>query len=323
MAVAGLNPNKRSQKPAIPDIRPGEGYGGGRIRDVLSSDDQARYYQAGPLAPLLSLLVIPLIENLADASLTGQIYPQAGPSAFPWGAPSPELRAINDMDYDFDVPLPPPADGATAVLLEVSKHPQHTTAVAETVTYTNPVNGLPTTAHIHLPYNSADSGNYARTLKFSWDISPPPPNHLQVALNRINVIGTAGKWQLWADMSGQWSYLSGLAPALLQTKSGQSVTLPGDPVDVWLGANDTLRVFVQGYRDNCLDDSFGKLFGMSSYEAGLSFLQKCGLIDSDDLGGALLELPLEAAPRGNYTVPAVAPDGSRNFTVDITVNPIP
>src|SRR6266542_1437156 len=58
------------------------GYGGGRIRDVLSAADQARYYRAGPLSALLSFLVIPLIERLAGASLTGQIFPDAGPSSF-------------------------------------------------------------------------------------------------------------------------------------------------------------------------------------------------------------------------------------------------
>jgi hypothetical protein len=72
-----------------------------------------------------------------------------------------------------------------------------------------------------------------------------------------------------------------------------------------------------------VDNSFGKLFGMSSYSAGLSFLGDCGPVDNDDLGGALLELPLEASPQGTYTAPAVAPDGGRNFSVDITVNPLP
>ena len=94
-------------------------------------------------------------------------------------------------------------------------------------------------------------------------------------------------------------------------------------MDVWLGANDTLRVYVQGYRANCVDDSFGKLFGMTSYNAGLSFLESCGPIDNDDLGGALLELPLAASPQGSYTVPAVAPDGGSNFSVELTVNPVP
>src|SRR5712671_5960989 len=105
------------------------------------------------------------------------------------------------MDYDFDVPLPPSPDGATAVAIEVIARPQHTTGVTEVVTYTNAVNGLPTVAHIHLPYNGADSGTYARTLKFWWDTSMPPANHFVVKLKRVNVIDTEGKWQLWPDVS--------------------------------------------------------------------------------------------------------------------------
>jgi hypothetical protein len=88
---------------------------------------------------------------------------------------------------------------------------------------------------------------------------------------------TQGEWQLWADAGGQWSYLSSLAPALLQTSAGASVTLPVRQTDVWLGPNDTLRVYVQGYRANCVDGYFGKLFAMSSYNAGLSFWSTAAL----------------------------------------------
>jgi hypothetical protein len=299
------------------------GYGGGRIRDVLNPDDQMRYYRAGPLSGLLAILVIPLIEDLAGVPLSDQIYAQAGPSAFPWGGAGAEFRPVNDMDYDFDVPLPAPPSGATAVVMETADHPLHSTSVAEVVTYTNPVNGLPTVAHIHLPYNSADNGIYARTLKFSWDTATRPDKHFQVTLNNINVLGTAGKWQMFADVGGQWSYLSGQAPALLSTRAGQNVPLAGTPIDVWVGADDALRVYVQGYRDNCLDDSFGKLFGMAPYNAGVSFLSRCGPVDNDDLGGALLEIPPDATPAGNYTIPARDPNGGRNFSVVIMVTPIP
>ena len=298
------------------------GYGGGRIRDVLNAADQARYYRAGPLSALLSLLVIPAIEQLAGASLTGQIFPDAGPSAFPWGGQSPEQHAINDMDYDFDVPLPPPPDGATAVVLEVVTQAQHTTGVLEAVTYSNPVNGLPTTAHIHLPYKGADNLIYARTLRFSWDTAQPGASHFQVSIHRVNVLTTDGKWHLWADVSGQWSYLSGLAPSLLQTRKGQSVALPANQADVWLAADDSLRVYVQGYRAACLDDYFGKLFGQTSYNAGLAFLQACGIANNDDLGGALLELP-QPVSAGDYTLPATAPDGGSPFSVDVTVSAVP
>ena len=298
------------------------GWGGGRIRDALNSSDQAVYYRAGPLSSLLSVIVIPLIEQLIGSSLPAQIYPTAGPSAFPWGGASPEEHAINDMDYDFDVMLPPPPKGATAPKVEMTQQPQHTTAVSEAVTFTNPINGLPATAHIHLPYKGADNNIYARTLKFSWDVAAPAPEHFQVSVQRIDVIDTDGKWQLWSDVSGQWQYLSGMAPGLLQTSAGASVTLPANQTDVWLGAADSLRVYVQGYRANCIDDYLGKLFGMSSYQAGLTFLVSCGPNDNDDLGGALLELPSPVAS-GNYTVASSDPDGNSHFRVQVAVNPVP
>jgi hypothetical protein len=57
------------------------GWGGGRIRDALNNSDQDLYYRAGPLSALRSVIVIPLIE-----------------------------QSVNDMDYDFDVPLAHRAD---------------------------------------------------------------------------------------------------------------------------------------------------------------------------------------------------------------------
>ena len=298
------------------------GLGGGRIRDVLNAADQERYYRAGPLSPLLNLLVVPIIEQLAGAKLTGQIFSDAGPTAFPWGGPSPELHAINDMDYDFDMTLPPPPAGASSVIVEAVTEPQHTTAVLETITYTHLVNNLPTIVHIHLPYKGADNGTYARTLRFSWDTAAPAANHVQVAIRGVNVLSTAGRWHLWADAGGQWTYLSALAPGLLQTRVGQSVSLPANQTDVWLGPDNTLRLYVQGYRAACLDDYFGQLFGMSSYIAGLTFLQGCGITDNDDLGGALLELapPVSA---GDYTLRSAAPDGGASFSVDVTVRTVP
>jgi hypothetical protein len=206
--------------------------------------------------------------------------------------------------------------------MDVLSQPQHAPAVMEEVTYTNPVNGFPTIAHIHLPYNGADNAIYARTLKFSWDKSPPPAAHFEVTLNDIQVFDTAGKWHLWADVSGQWSYLSGLAPGLLGTKRGQSLMLPANQTDVWLGPNDTLRILVQGYRASCLDGYFGKLFGMSSYSAGLTFLQDCGPFDSDDLGGAVLELAPPVA-QGAYTISATDSAARTHFAVDVTVTSVP
>ena len=296
-------------------------YGGGRIRDSLSASDQNRYYQPGPLSPLLSAIVGALLKQLTGESFTLPVFSEAGPSAFPWGNPGDEMRPVNDIDYDFDVPLPPPPDGATSVILDVVTKSEHSTGVTEVVTYTNPVNGLPTTAHIHLPYHGADNGIYARILKFSWDNSVLPANHFVVQLKRVNVTDTAGKWQMWSDISGQWTYLSGLAPGLLKTGAGQSITLPDNQFDVFLGANDTLRIYVQGYRAACLDDFFGKLFGQSSYLAGLAFLQQCGPSNNDDLGGAVLELSTPVD--GNYTAPAVDSLGNSHFSVDLSVAAVP
>ena len=38
---------------------------------------------------------------------------------------------------------------------------------------------MPTTAHVHLPYQGADNGVYARTLLFAWDAFSPPGKHFR------------------------------------------------------------------------------------------------------------------------------------------------
>ena len=117
---------------------------------VTSSADrvflEARYYRPGPLSPLLAPAITALFRAIFGQIVSFSAFPDAGPSAFEWGTPGAEEHPINDMDYDFDVPLPRPPDGATAAVLEVTTQPQHTTGVAEVVTYTNSVNGLPTIA---------------------------------------------------------------------------------------------------------------------------------------------------------------------------------
>ena len=282
------------------------GRGGGRLRDVLSANDQQTYYRAGPLQIVQLPIVALLVEQLTGAALSAPIYPTAGPSAFPWGTPAPEEQPINDMDYDFDVPLSPPPAAAASVNLEVVTQPGHSTAVNEAVTYTNGTNGLPAIAHIHLPYRAADNGIYARTLKFTWSIGAAPRNHFRVTLNHVTVLGLPGQWQMWSDIGGQWTYLTGAAPAFLQTTQGQTIATPGAAFDVYLRDSDTLRVLVQGYRANCVDTLFGTLFGKSSYSAGIQLLQNCGPVNNDDLGGAWLELPPLLSSQGTYTVKADA-----------------
>ena len=319
--VSGHGGGGNRMPSGLSDLLNQAGYGGGRIQDVLNAGDQKRYYQPGPLSPILSALAGALLKEVTGESFALPVFSEAGPSAFSWGHPGAEEHDVNDMDYDFDVPLPAPPDGATAVTMDVIQRPQHSTAVSEEVTYTNPVNGLPTTAHIHLPYQGADSGIYARTLLFSWDISAPPANHFVVRLQQVNVTDTAGKWQMWSDVSGQWTYLSAAAPGLFKTAAGQSVALPDNSTDVFLGPNDTLRIYVEGYRAACLDDFFGKLFGQTSYLAGFAFLQQCGTSNNTDLGGAVLELQPVAA--GSYTIPAADSLGASHFSVDVTVDSAP
>jgi uncharacterized protein (TIGR03437 family) len=300
------------------------GHGGGRLRDVLSADDQKTYYQAGPLPLLETPLLIALTKTLTGDSPSGPIYPQAGPTAFSWGRPAAEAQAVNDMDYDFDVPLPPPPSGAASVNVEVITHPQHSTSVTEVISYPASGSGLPTVAHIHLPYRGADNGIYARTLKFSWNTAVAPRNHFRVQLESVTVNALPGEWHLWSDVNGQWTYLPAQAPGLLQTKQAQSIPLSASPYDVYLGSGDTLRVLVQGYRAQCVDHLFGTLFGMASYDAGFQLLSNCGPVNNDDLGGALLTLPALPSAQGSYVVQADSSSqtGGGAFQVKVTVQSV-
>jgi hypothetical protein len=287
--VSGHGGGANFMPPGLSAVLDQNRYGGGRIRDVLTPAERDRYYRPGPLATLLYPLVTALIKQVTGISVSATVYPDAGPSAFPWGAPGTEERPVNDRDYDFDVPLP-----AGVVRVEAVTHPEHSTGVVEQITY----NG--STAHIHLPYRGADNGIYARTLKFSTLTAAPPATHLTVRLNRIDVNDSAGKWQMWADVAGQWSYLG--------------ATLSAAPIDIYLNSGQSLRIFVHGYRAACLDDYFGKLFGQTSYQAGLTFVAACGSSDNLDLGGALLDLPAASA-RGTYTVPS----STGHFAVAVSV----
>ena len=279
-----------------------EGYGGGRIEDVLDQTDQQTYYQAGPASELVAGIANALAQEMTGMPVAGPIFTTAGPSAFGWGTPGAEEIPVNDMDYDFDVPLPPPPPGATSVQMQSVTHPQHSTAVNEVVTYGNLVNGLPTVVHVHLPYLGADNGIYARTLEFAWNQFSPPGNHFQVQIASVQVNNTSGTWQLWSDVSGQWAYLSGLAPALLNNQNGEVIDIPGASYDVYVESTDQIWVFVQGYKAECIDSQFGQLFGQTAYQGGLTLITACGLSDNTDLGGAILTLPPVPASAGQYTV---------------------
>lgn len=277
------------------------GRGGGRMRDVLSPADQQTYYQAGPL-PGFEVQIFDLLVNaLTGGSVSAPINSQAGPSAFSWGTPAPESQQVNDIDYDFDVPLPAPPSGGGSVSLEVVTHAQHTTVVTESVTYGKSADGSPV-AHVHLPYQGADNGIYARTLKFSWN-APAPPHHFRVTLDHLTVTSLPGKWQMWIDAGGQWTYLTAVAPALLNATQGQPIPISTQS-DLYVRDNDSLHVLVQGYHAQCVDGLFGTLFGKASYDAGIQLLETCGPVNNDDLGGALLELPALPSSQGSYMVNA-------------------
>jgi hypothetical protein len=198
-------------------------------------------------------------------------------------------------------------------------HPEHSTTVKEQVSYPRFFNGAAPVAHIHLPYLGADNGIYARTLRFAWVAAPPPATHWTVRLTRIDVTDLAGKWQMWADVAGQWTYLTGAAPQLLNTANGASVALPGTPMDVYANAGQTIRIDVHGYRAACLDDFFGQLFGQSSYSAGLTFVGQCGPVDNQDLGTAILELPSQPSSAGTHTIAAADSSGAHHYSVTVAI----
>jgi len=253
------------------------GRGGHRIQDVLTPAQAADYYDGGGL------------------DVVGG-YDRAA-----------EFHAINDMDYDFDVPLAAPPAGATAVQVEVFTHAIHSTGVNEVITFIDPdpVTTLPRKAHIHLPYLGADNGIYARTFKFAWDKFKPAGKHFQVRLDNILVKDenepdtpdNEGEWHMWMDISGRWFDLTGRQPQLLDADSDDDpITMPQPLIqDVYLNPGDSLRVFTHGYEEDCFDGRFATFFDAEELGA-LVALADCYLSladpgDNEDLGGAVFDFP--------------------------------
>jgi hypothetical protein len=270
------------------------GRGGGRLEDVLSSSDFATYEASGPAQPDL-LTSLALWATGFDPALLQSV---AGPSAFGWiGHSAQELRPISDMNYDFDMPLPPPPLGATGIGVEITTHPEHTTSVQEVLSYVDPdpATGLPTRVHVHLPYLGADEGIYARTLRFSWNVYQPPGRHFVVRLDRIDFFQPSymtGHEYLWADVSGQWRFLTSLDPARFD-HAPQNATIalpPGTSWDVFLEPDDVLRVFVQGYDRGPFDD----LMGVSA--AGVNQTSRPAYDVAEDLAGIALPLAISINP---------------------------
>jgi hypothetical protein len=329
------------------------------------------YQQPGPEST--SEPVSYLLDVLGFLGTVPDVAPYAGPSAlftdgsglaalsgFPW-AKGPEERPINDMDYEFDAPLPPPPAGATHPLVLTTQYPLHTTHVEEVITYTHPDRdtGLPTTAHIRIPYASGqeDNGIYARTLNFYWDGYSAPGSHYVVRMNSVSssrsrlsqppfeyFLGPQPLY-LWADICGQWKFLTDLnAPGFLNptlSSAGGVDTVGGldqATFDVYLDRQDNLRVFTHGYAQRDMDHLFGNQAGLNAYDAGIQVAVAAvlGSGDNQDLGGALFDVPLSGGnPEGSYAVNADR-GGSVNtvsgafpnvpdpvFSMDFTVTHVP
>jgi len=337
------------------------GLGGGRIEDVLSSDDRSTYYDNGPVGPgeiaaylglaivICGLSTIPepvepaLLELCVFAAGFGpsEFHLDAGPSAFGW-VRGPEERRVNDMDYDFDVPLPSPPAGATTVRFLVTHRAQDTVfapSLRETITYGNPdpATGLPTTAHIHIPFSSVGNGIYARTLNFYWDKYNPPGRHFTVQMDDIVVnnnddfgTGNDGEFFLWTDVCGQWIFLTGLNPDLMDAGT-RSYPLNAPTFDVYLDPEDTLRVLTQGYEQDIMDSLFGQ--HPSAYGGALNILETVidpinipEWEDNDDIGGALFRspiLPISSVVGHHNVASKDIVDSTSYFNIDLTVNYVP
>ena len=374
--VSGHGGGANQYYDGLEDLMDNKGRGGGRVQDLMSQDVKDVYERFGPTPVDTSVDGAPIdfllgILNIAGAAPT--IYDQAGPSALftdadggaalsgeRW-AIGPEERPINDRDYDFDVPLPPAPSGATQPLVRITTHPEHTTLVNEAITYTTPnrLTGLPTVAHVHLPYNGADNGIYARTLDFYWDTFSRPGTHFHVTMidvtsSRGTSVQDPGKFYLgpqplylWTDVSGQWDFLTRhnasrfLTPVLSDQAGVDTVSgLGSAQFDVYLQPDDTLRVFTYGYAQRDMDYLFGPPGRQNAYDGGIrvaiAALLQYG--DNQDLGGALFDEPWTAGGvLGPHSVPAnggssgpvntlnvyfpVVPDPV--FTTDFDVTSIP
>jgi hypothetical protein len=255
---------------------------------------------------------------------------------------SSEFRPVNDMDYEFDVLLPPKPADATTPLVQVTRQPMDSTGVNEIITYS----GL--FAHVRLPYKGADNGIYARTLKFYWDTYSPPGNHFVVQIKDIATtrafypgpfsIGPQPLY-LWADVCGQWRFLSEMNLGLLTPKSDGGVVTDPDHVsfDGFQGARfdvylddlgiDTLRVFVGGYAQRDLDGLFGDapsgvpLYNMNAYDAGVAVAEAVvfGSGDNQELGGAVYDSGAQTAVDAS---PVTVAGQSATITGDTGVTPL-
>ena len=331
--------------PEMERLLDNNGLGGGRLIDygigdsfgLLHNEIGLVYERVGPDFVVHDTLGA-FIDIAADLLLQDipTLYPTAGPSAFSTGSdglPTPgpglihwahgaEFQPVNDMDYEFDVPLPPKPPGATTPLVQVTKHSMDSTNVEEIITYSGAF------ARVRLPYKDADNGVYARTLKFYWDTYSSPGDHFIVQINDIETaraeepssghISGPQPLYLWADVCGQWRFLNGLfapdndpllTPVIGANLDHDHVSLDGfqgTRFDCYLdsGAGDTLRVFVGGYAQRDMDGLFGNLYGLNAYDAGIYAADAyyIGNGDNQNIGGAVFDSWVFPASLDHVTV---------------------
>ncbi len=255
---------------------------GGILPDELDLADIITYGSFGPITNDGVTAFLKLVNALGWGVVDPNLLKDpAGPSGLDWGN-GPQFRAIDDMDYDFDVPLPTPPAGATRPLVAITTQSGHTSGVLEVITYTTPVNGLPTIAHFHVPYNgSGDAGIFAKTFKFYWDAYSKPGEHFTINVNNVamscalvrdgDFIGP-GPLYLWTDVCGQWASLTDANPGALATvQSSNQAQVYNAPFvnnasantravsfDVYLDFSDSLRVYTIGYAQRSFDNYFGQ-----------------------------------------------------------------
>jgi hypothetical protein len=338
--VSGNGGGANQFSDALSEALNNNGLGGGRVEDVLGNQLNI-YERPGPMdnrtrdrvKDLQNSLKVILGCWFTDGICLrnvdlDKIFGVAGPTGVGLGGRGPELRPINDMDYEFIVPVPPAPPGATGLFYDVDTHPQHTTEVEEIVEFAqpDPVTGNPR-VRVRLPYRGKDNGIYARTLKFAWNNFSHPGIHLRVVMDSIKVYDDAdpggrgsGEWELWTDIAGHWFYLTGLNPAKFRghVNDGDVIgSIQQASADIFLDFRERLRVFTKGYEADDIENFFGTL-NATSYQVGAALVKI--MVDNngpgfedDLLGGALFdEASFLLYPPHSFTVTAAKVGGEND-----------
>lgn len=312
------------------------GRGGGRIRDMLNPSQEALYRAPSVIG---SATLFP-----PSASLT--IINGHGPSGIDdWEHRAAEEQPINDMDYEFDVPLPPRPPGATqpVVIERTPRPPQDSSNVEPEFTFieADSKTGLPM-EHVRLPYNGPNKqGIFARSFLFSWDVVSPPGERFRVELEDIHVKDDSeafgkgnGEWKLWTDISDHWFFLTGLNRKLLDASTGDTIAFRNAAADIFLDEIEPFPyVLTQGYEADNFEDHFGGL-SKPPITGAVYLLVASGFDDNDNLGGALFPAASgNGSPfvgtggvrvlRRDIRVPAARTDGTSYFDMHFRVISLP